>query len=213
MQWQQFYPRFLLQQAVPHQRLLPAQARASAVLVLLREGTEGLEVLLTERAAHLKHHPGQISFPGGRLEEGESSWQAAVRESFEEAGVLERNIKALGQLPDYVTGTGFFISPHLALLTNDQPLVLQADEVASAFWLPLAALTAPGALYSELRQFGPVLHRLYYFPYQHKLIWGATAAVLVNLLQHTTFLATPPNAVINTDQLQSGLQCWWLWLE
>ncbi|WP_337881280.1 CoA pyrophosphatase [Rheinheimera sp.] len=185
MQWPQFYPRFLLQLPVPHQRLLPAQARASAVLVLLREGAQGLEVLLTERAAHLKHHPGQISFPGGRIEEGESSWQAALREAFEETGVLERNIKALGQLPDYVTGTGFFISPHLALLTKEQPLVLQADEVASAFWLPLALLAAPGALYSELRQFGPVLHRLYFFPYRQKLIWGATAAVLVNLLEQT----------------------------
>lgn len=180
-----FYPRFLLQSPKPHSLMVRKFAQSAAVLIILREGPLGLEVLLTQRALHLRHHPGQISFPGGRLEKGETSCMAALRETEEEIGLNAASLQVIGQLPSYVTGTGFFMTPHLALLRQgaSTALTLQTNEVESAFWLPLQSLSQAAHWYSEEVQLKGQKHQIYFYPFQNKLLWGATAAVLVNLLE------------------------------
>jgi 8-oxo-dGTP pyrophosphatase MutT (NUDIX family) len=113
---------------------------AAAVLVGLLERPDGPAVLLTERAAHLAHHPGQISFPGGRLNAGETVEQAALREAAEEVGLRSGQAEILAELPAQMTGSGFAVTPVLALLAGDFEPQPDPAEVASVFELPLAHL-------------------------------------------------------------------------
>ncbi|MBP8276472.1 MAG: CoA pyrophosphatase, partial [Propionivibrio sp.] len=96
-------------------------------------------VLLTRRTDHLHHHPGQISFPGGRVEEADTSpIDTALRETQEEIGLDRRHIELIGTLPDYLTGTGFRVTPVVGLVTPPFELTLDAFEVAEAFEVPLS---------------------------------------------------------------------------
>lgn len=154
----------------------------AAVLIPLVQRAEGLTILLTTRTAHLSSHAGQISFPGGRSEVFDASpVDTALRETEEEVGLARSHIEVLGSLPDYLTGTGFRVTPVVGLVTP--PFALRADpgEVAEVFEVPLAFLMN-GLNHQRLSVELPGGRRSFYaMPYERFYIWGATAGMLRNL--------------------------------
>lgn len=139
-------------------------------------------IVLTLRARHLTRHPGQVSFPGGRIDPGDASPEAAaLREAEEEIGLSAAAVEVIGRLPTHVTGTGYRVTPVLGLLTP--PVAPKPDprEVAEVFELPLAALTGPPGPYEEEAVFRGRLRRYWVVPHERHRIWGATAAMLVAL--------------------------------
>lgn len=160
---------------------LAGTLRAAAVLVPIIWHESGPGILLTRRSDRLSAHAGQVAFPGGRLEAGETAEAAALREAAEEVGLDPRLPALVGNLPDHQTGTGFRVTPVVAFL--DPPLDLAADpgEVAAIFELPLATVldpTAPNRVRAEVRG---TLREYWVWPHDQHMIWGATAAILVNL--------------------------------
>jgi len=158
--------------------------RRAAVLVPLVQRPEGLTVLLTQRTAHLSHHPGQVSFPGGRAEADDSSAiETALRESEEEIGLLRRYVEIVGVLPDHATASSYLVTPVVALVTP--PFALRADpgEVAEIFEVPLAFLM--DGMNHQRMSFdlpdGGGRRSFYAMPYGRFFIWGATAGMLRNL--------------------------------
>lgn len=153
----------------------------AAVLVpIVHGGVPG--VLLTLRAAHLKNHPGQVAFPGGRTEAGDASAEAAaLREAQEEIGLQPGHVELAGRLPDYVTGTGYRITPVLGLLPAGLALSPCEDEVAAIFTLPLSVLLDPSAPQREHATWRGRRRSFWVWPHAEHRIWGATAAILVHL--------------------------------
>ncbi|WP_256079873.1 CoA pyrophosphatase [Massilia sp. YIM B04103] len=155
---------------------------AAAVLVPLVLREEGLSLLLTQRTAHLNDHAGQIAFPGGRAEQSDASpIETALRETEEEIGLARRHIEVIGHLPDYLTGTGYRVTPVVGLVLP--PFELRADpgEVAEIFEVPLAFLM-DGLNHRRLSAELPSGRRSFYaMPYEERFIWGATAGMLRNL--------------------------------
>lgn len=158
--------------------------RPASVLVPLVVRDSGLHVLLTQRTAHLTDHAGQISFPGGRVEEGDRDAVAtALRESEEEIGLPAHVIDVLGHLPEYRTVTGYRVTPVVALI--DRPFTLRLDtfEVSEAFEVPLAFLMDPANHERRLYRYAELARTFYAMPWQaarRYFIWGATAAMLRN---------------------------------
>ena len=162
--------------------LLPATITPAAVLVPVVERRPGLTVLLTERADDLKHHPGQVSFPGGRQEAHDPDPIAtALRETEEEIGLASRHVELIGALPDYLTGTGFRVTPVVGLVRPPFDLRLDAFEVAEAFEVPLAHfLDARNHQEHSIMHEGR-LRRFHAMPYHGYFIWGATAGIIMSL--------------------------------
>lgn len=158
-------------------RLTPA-----AVLIPIVRRDPGPTVLLTQRTAHLNDHAGQISFPGGRAEAGDtSSVETALRETREEIGIEPQRVEILGQLPAYTTRTGFCVTPVVGFLVPPFELAPDTFEVAEVFEVPLVFLLDPAnhqrhSVVHEgmTRQFWAMRYGRYY-------IWGATAGMLMNL--------------------------------
>jgi len=163
----------------PGQRLT-----AAAVLVPIVERATGLTVLLTRRTDHLDAHAGQISFPGGRIEPGDVDVAAAaLRETEEEVGLPRAAVHLIGTLDTYVTRTGFEVSPVVGLVRPPFTLRPDAFEVAEAFEAPLAFFLAPDNLQRHSRVYEGKERHFYVFPYRDYFIWGATAGMLVNLVE------------------------------
>lgn len=155
----------------------------ASVLMPIVVRDDGLTLLLTQRTAHLYDHAGQISLPGGRVDEADTSAvETALRETEEEVGLHRRHIDVLGLLPDYFTGTGFCVTPVVALVKP--PFDLRADpfEVAEIFEVPLSFLMN-GANHQRRSVDLPGAGRrtFYSMPYERFFIWGATASMLRNL--------------------------------
>lgn len=160
----------------------PTELVQAAVLVPIVERGEGLTVLLTQRTDHLTAHAGQISFPGGRLEESDPSLEAAaLRETEEEVGLGSDRIEIVGQLDLYVTRTGFEVTPVVGIVTP--PFALRPDpfEVAEVFEVPLSFIVDPANHLKQSRLHKGVQRQFYVLPYENHYIWGATAGMLVNL--------------------------------
>lgn len=156
--------------------LIPA-----AVLVPIVHGHRP-GVLLTKRASHLKDHPGQVAFPGGRIDPGDASVEAAaLREAQEEIGLQPGQVELAGRLPDYVTGTNYRISPVLALLPDGLMLSPSEDEVEAIFTLPLSVLLDPAAPERRRAEFRGRSREFWVWPHPDHYVWGATAAILVHL--------------------------------
>jgi 8-oxo-dGTP pyrophosphatase MutT (NUDIX family) len=154
---------------------------AAAVLVPIVHGPEP-GVLLTKRTSHLTAHAGQVAFPGGRIDPGDASPEAAaLREAQEEIGLPPDRAELLGRLPDYVTGTGFRISPVLALLPGPLDLAPNPQEVEAIFMLPLHVLLDPDAPERRRAEFRGRIREFWVWPHELHYIWGATAAILVHL--------------------------------
>ena len=156
--------------------------RAAAVLVALLGDLEAPDVLLTERAHHLEHHPGQISFPGGRVEMYDDSLAAtAMREASEEVGLDASNARVLGYLPTQWTVSGYAMTPvvaHIPASGDAWRWELDPGEVASAFVVPSAFLFDPGNHKVGTREIGGKRYANVEIDWEGRTIWGVTARVI-----------------------------------
>jgi 8-oxo-dGTP pyrophosphatase MutT (NUDIX family) len=154
---------------------------AAAVLIPVIAHRE-LTVLFTQRTTELKSHAGQVSFPGGRAEPEDASAEfTALREAGEEIGLATDRVEILARLPDYRTRTGFRVTPVIGLVTPPLELAPDPREVAEVFEVPLAFLLDPRNRQRRTRDFQGLTVGYYVFEYQDRVIWGATAGMLVNL--------------------------------
>ena len=152
---------------------------AAAVLLPIMFQKEGPEVVLTKRAKTLKHHAGQIAFPGGKVEEFDlSETQTAIRESFEEVGLQRKDVKVLGMLPRHETLTGYLISPFVGLISNPQKLKPEASEVSEIFSVPLKFLLNKDNMQVKRYKFNGIERGYFVIPYGPYYIWGATARII-----------------------------------
>jgi len=163
---------------------LSANLRAAAVLIPIIERGDSLAVLLTERSAALKHHAGQISFPGGGMEtHDENISRTALREAHEEVGIRPDEVEIAGYLRPTLTVTGFAVTPVIGFVRNDFRLRVDTAEVQSAFEAPLDFLMdSRNAVHSE-REFRGATFPVTTFYYDGHQIWGATAGMLLTLRQ------------------------------
>lgn len=158
---------------------LPAgrKLRPAAVLIAIDETGPTPQVILTKRASHLKHHPGQIAFPGGKVDEGDAGPAGcALREAKEEIGLSRADV--LAELSSHETVTGFTVTPVLARITQPFTPVAEPGEVAEVFAVPLSFLMQPGNFRIEGRRWRGTWRRFYVVPYGPYYIWGATARML-----------------------------------
>ena len=154
----------------------------AAVLVPLLQREEGLSVLLTQRTNHLRDHAGQISFPGGRMDPEDSGPNdTALRESEEEIGLDRNRVEVIGHMPQYLTVSGYSVTPVVGLVQAQAEYVLDEFEVADVFEVPLEFLMDPANHQVRMWQSEQGSRRFYAMPYENRFIWGATAGMLRNL--------------------------------
>ena len=159
---------------------LPLTPAAVLFPIVLRD--HGQTVLLTQRTAHLRDHAGQISFPGGRVEaEDASPLHTALRDTEEEIGLAREHLEVLGYLPEYRTGTGFRVTPVVALVRPPFELALDSFEVAEAFEVPLSFLLDPANHQRHSLHYRGALRNFFAMPYGDSFIWGATAGMIRSL--------------------------------
>lgn len=153
----------------------------AAVLVGVVQHAEPA-LLLTERTAHLRSHPGQVAFPGGRVDPQDGGpVAAALREAREEIGLPSEAVEVIGLSDLYVTGTGYAVTPVVGLLPPGLPLSRNPDEVADLFEVPLAHALDPANHLLRETEWQGRMRRYYVIEWQGRSIWGATAGMLVNL--------------------------------
>lgn len=158
--------------------------KPAAVLVPLVDRPDGLTVLLTRRTAHLAHHAGQVSFPGGNIEPADGGpIDTALRETQEEVGIDRRHVEIIGHLDVYVTRTGFLVTPVVGIVHPPFTLSLDAHEVDEAFEVPLDFLLDPSNHQKCSADFENTTRFFYAMPYGRHFIWGATAGMLINLYE------------------------------
>jgi mutator protein MutT len=157
-------------------------ARSSAVLIALFDGPEGAEVILTRRAQHLTTHKGEVSFPGGRLDPGETPQQAALREAWEEVSLDPREVTLVGELDHLATVVSrSLIVPVVGSLAR-RPELRATSEVDRILTVPLVDLLRPGTYREELWGDPPLDRAIHFFELDDETVWGATARMLVQLL-------------------------------
>ena len=161
--------------------------RPAGVLVPIEIKQNIPHVILTKRASHLKHHPGQIAFPGGKQDEGDADViAAALREAREEIGLPTGNVDVLGTLPTHETVTSFLVTPVLGHVRDDFEVIPEPGEVEEVFSVPLSHVTDPARFSVQSRRWQG--QRRYYFtvPFGPYYIWGATARILRGLAERVS---------------------------
>lgn len=179
--------RFQLHQTVDyHQEALRRVAhlnhsslRKASVLIGFVERDNGLHVLFTRRARHLKHHPGQVSFPGGKYELSDTDLAAtALRETYEEVGINHESVRIFGQLPELITVSRFTVTPFMAFIDSDYRTNIDHNEVDEVFEVPAKIVLDPRELHSERFYINNHSHRVFGLSYQNHFIWGMTAQII-----------------------------------
>ncbi len=159
----------------------PPPHRRAAVLVPVVARTEGLFLILTQRAAHLRDHSGQVALPGGKIDPEETAREAALREAWEEIGLVADLVRPLGYLDPYLSGTGFLVTPVIGLVAPEAVLRPNPSEVADVFEVPLGFLMDAGRYQLRSREWQGRTRTFYALPFGERLIWGVTAGILHNL--------------------------------
>lgn len=169
----------------PHARLVERFAvpqLAGNFAVPLVDHEDGLTVLLTQRASHLKNHAGQISFPGGRIEDNdEGPLAAALRETEEEIGLSREYITFTGYLEPHLVLSGYWVTPVVGFVQPGFKLTLDRSEVEATFEVPLLHILDAANHQARERMLGTTKVRVYDIPYGERHIWGATAGMLMSL--------------------------------
>jgi len=161
-----------------------AAVKAAVLLPLILRDADKPLLLFTRRTERLARHSGQVSFPGGRSEADDlSPVETALRETFEETGIAPSFVTVAGYLDRYLTGTGFDIQPVVGVVKDGFVLTPDPREVAEIFEVPLAFLADPANRRRESREVGGRKRSFYAFSYGRHEIWGATAAIVVSLVQ------------------------------
>lgn len=169
--------------------LLPSfpEARISAVLIALVDGPQGAEVLLTRRSMEMRNHRGEISFPGGRLDAGETPVDTALREAHEEVGLDPTTPTVVGELIHLNTIVSrSYIVPIVSVLDERPELQPRTGEVDRVLWTPVSDLVRPGTYRMERWGQPPMDRPLHFFELDDETVWGATAHMLVDLLTYSS---------------------------
>ena len=169
--------------AAPDADVLATARPASVLIGIVARGGAG-HVILTQRAAALRDHSGQVAFPGGKIDASDASpMAAALREAREEIGLAGASISPIGWLDPYLTGTGFRILPLVAEVDSGYNLSLDPSEVEEAFETPLAFLMDPANHERHAREWKGVMRSYIVMPWKQRQIWGATAGMIRNLYE------------------------------
>lgn len=161
--------------------------RPAAVLVPIWLRPSGARLILTKRSSHLKHHPGQIAFPGGKVDASDASAEAAaLREAHEEIGLAPDQVEVVAVLPAHETVTSFAVTPVLGLIRGDFDPIPEAGEVEEVFSVPLLHVLDPANYAVERRRWLGQWRRYYAVPYGPYYIWGATARILRGLAERAS---------------------------
>lgn len=173
----------ILQSRTP--QTISGHYRQAAVLVPIQERADGDHLILTQRAAVLNHHSGQVAFPGGRVDpKDRGDLEAALRETHEEIGIEPSHVRVLGQLDQVTAAYNFLVTPFVGVIPSPYEFRLNHAETAAVFSVPVSALLHPGCFVMEGRFFDPERrHPIYHFYYQDWDIWGATARIVKQLLE------------------------------
>ena len=155
--------------------------KSAAVLVPIVKRRDGPTVLLTQRHSGLAKHAGQIAFPGGRLDPGETAVEAALREAEEETGLARNFVAPLGYLDGFLTVTQYLVTPVVALVEEGFTLQPQPSEVDDIFEVPLAFLMNAANRQTQSREWKGLTRHFYVYPFGERYIWGATAGMIKNL--------------------------------
>ena len=158
----------------------PPEIRPAAVLIAVTDRAEP-GVILTHRPDDMRAHPGQVAFPGGKLDPGEDAVQAALREAHEELAIKPSDVRIIGASDRFVTGTGYDVTPVLALVPPDLSLVPNPVEVASWFEAPLGFVLDPANHAHKQKEWFGRMRPYIEIEWQGHVIWGITAAILANL--------------------------------
>ncbi len=159
--------------------------KEAAVLVPIQQRGDGAHLVLTQRTETLNSHRGQVAFPGGKIEPRDAGAEAAaLRESHEEIGLLPEDVRVLGQLDQVTAASDYLVTPFVGVLPYPYEFRLNPRETAALFSVPLDALIAEGCFRAEPRRFPPERRDpIYHFYYQGWDIWGATARIILQLLE------------------------------
>ena len=157
--------------------------KPAAVLIPIQEREDGDYLVLTKRAERMRHHSGQVAFPGGRIDAGDgSALEAALRESYEEIGIQPRHVRILGQLDQMTAGYGFLVTPFVGVIPAACEFVLNPAETAAVCSVPIATLIEPPN-YTLDDYLSPKRHPAYHFYVNGWDVWGVTAQMIVQLLE------------------------------
>ncbi|MFW5634580.1 MAG: CoA pyrophosphatase [Erythrobacter sp.] len=174
-------------------RFATGESKPAAVLIAVTERAEP-GVLLTQRPKGMRDHPGQVAFPGGKLDPGEDAVTAALREAEEELAIPREAVRVVGETDRYQTGTGFIVTPVLAVIPPDLPLVPHPSEVAAWFEAPLALLLDETAWTTNEVFWRGAMRRYLEMDYSGFRIWGVTAAIIANLARRIAVEEALPGA-------------------
>lgn len=185
MNRQQFAAKFLLHQMHKKPLNQASNLTTAAVLIPFIQREQQLFMILTQRSHQLRHHPGQISFPGGRFEASDQHLShTALRETQEEIGLAMENIKILGQMGVYHTISRYQVTPFIGFVNNEQPYSINHNEVETVFEVPWTFLLNSANHYKETIPGKNTHYESYFIPYEGKMIWGTTALIIHDLSIH-----------------------------